>query len=328
MPNAPPRYNPDQLQLQKAQMEADMNARKARAPTDLNLPDGMEETVLGDGVQQYKALQELERKLDATMMRMRLQLKDSLYQRPRYWRTLRIFVWNTVKDQPWQVGDLDENAFDFSTGLQATYKIFINGKLLPDEDPIGALDDGDSDEGESIVAASQEKEEDVMDTKEKDPANTGEKATKDEDLDKPSQVGTKTKLSHFFKAITVDMHRDPNLQPDGVTALEWKKPSPQPNAQFLAEDADFDILHFERKSDENIQCTINFYPDEEPERYLLTPELARLCDEKADDRTTVMWKLWEWVKGHGLLQDEEKKIVVCDEVLRAVCPHFFLIALV
>ena len=312
-------------------MEQERTSREARAPTDLNLPDGIEETVLGDGVQQYKTLQEFERKLDATMMRMRLQLQDNLYRRPKYYRTLRIFIWNTVKDQPWQIDNLDENAFDFDTGAQSTYKIFINGKLLPDQDPIGGDSDEDGNSEDEHTAAGKEKGDSAMDVDEetRDKAITKAAADQDaaEDLDKTSPVHSKARLSHFFKAITVDMHRDPNLQPDGITALEWKKPPPQPNAQTLAEDADFDILHFERKSDENINCTINFYLDEEPERYQLSPELARICDEKTDDRTTVMWKLWEYIKAFGLMQDEEKKTISCDELLRAVCSTFLSLPL-
>ena len=75
---------------------------------------------------------------------------------------------------------------------------------------------------------------------------------------------------------------------------------------------------FERKGEENINCTVNFYLDEEPERYQLSPALARICDEKAEDRATIMWKLWQYINAHGLLQDEEKKTISCDELLRAV----------
>lgn len=307
-------------------MEQDEKSRKARAPTDLNLPDGIEETVLGDGVQQYKTLQDFERKLDATMMRMRLQIQDNLYRRPKYFRTLRVFIWNTVKDQPWQVGGLDQNAFDFDTGLQSTYKIFINAKLLPDEDPIGGDSDDDSDLEDEAVSAGEDEEDTAMEAGEKAKAKAEKRTAAEkkaaEDLGNPSSVHSKTKLSHFFKAIAVDMHRDPNLQPEATTALEWKKPTPQLNAQTLPEDADFDILYFERKSDENINCTVNFYLDEEPERYVLSPELARICDETTEDRTAVIWKLWEYIKTFGLLQDEENKTISCDELLRAVCIPF------
>lgn len=327
IPGAPPRYTAEQTAFQaqntKAQMDANMASRKARAPTDLNLPDGIEETVIGDGVQQYKKLQEIEGKLDATMMRMRLQIQDDMFRRPKYYRTLRIFIWNTVKDQPWQLGGLEQNAFDFNTDLQGSYKIFINGKLLPEEDPIEAESDADSGSEDESIHADRENRDDAMVTGE-GAKHKKRKAQADdevpEDTDKPSPIQSKTRLSHFFKAITVDMHRDSHiqLQPDGTTTLEWKKPPPQPNAQTLVQDADFDILDFERKGEENINCTVNFFLDEEPERYQLSPALARICDEKAEDRATIMWKLWQYINAHGLLQDEEKKTISCDELLRAV----------
>ena len=327
IPGAPSRYTADQAQYQaqnnKAQMDANMASRKARAPTDLNLPDGIEETVLGDGVQQYKKLQELEGKLDATMMRMRLQVQDDMHRRPKYHRTLRIFIWNTVRDQPWQSGGLEQNAFDFNTDLQGSYKIFINGKLLPDEDPVDEEDDADIDSEDDKGAVRRETD-DAMDTGEDSELKARKKTQADEksteNLDEPSPIQSKTKLSHFFKAVTVDMHRDSNiqLQSDGTTTLEWKKPPPQPSAQTLAPDADFDILNFERKGEENVNCTLSFYLDEDTERYLLSPALARICDEKLEDRGTIMWKLWQYINAHGLLQDEEKKTISCDDLLRAV----------
>jgi hypothetical protein len=35
-----------------------------RKPTDKNLPDGIEEVIIGEGVQQYKNLRDLEKRLD------------------------------------------------------------------------------------------------------------------------------------------------------------------------------------------------------------------------------------------------------------------------
>ena len=301
-------------------MEQEEKSRKARAPTDLNLPDGIEETVLGDGVQQYKTLQEFERKLDATMTRMRSQIQDYLFHRPKYYRTLRIFIWNTVHNQPWQEDQPEANKYGFDAS-QPTYKIFISGKLLPDEDPMEGNNDDDSD-FESDTA---------MDTDDQVKARAEKKAAAEhkaaEDRHKPSPVHSrKSKLSHFFKAITVDMHRDSNDQRQGTDApptLEWKKSPPQPNAQTLADNADFDILSFERRSDGNTNCTFSFYLDDDPERFQLSPELASICDEKVEDRNTVLWKVWEYVKAYGLLQDEEKKIVSCDELLRSVYCTFF-----
>lgn len=71
---------PSQMQAQQqAQLQANDRAKtRSRKPTDRNVPEGAEECVIGDGVQRYRELRELERRLDATMMRKRLDLQDSV----------------------------------------------------------------------------------------------------------------------------------------------------------------------------------------------------------------------------------------------------------
>lgn len=129
---------------------------------------------------------------------------------------------------------------------------------------------------------------------------------------------TRSKLSHFFKSITIDFDRSKSLQPDGATAIEWKKPPLPPNVTTLPPSADFDLLEFERKSDENINCTVNLVRDESPERFRLSPGLAALLDTKEDDRAGVVMGIWEYVRAHGLQEDEERRGIRCDERLRAV----------
>jgi SWI/SNF-related matrix-associated actin-dependent regulator of chromatin subfamily D len=71
---------PAQMQAQQqAQMQATDRARlRSRKPTDKNIPEGVEECIIGDGVQQYKDLKDLERRFDATMMRKRLDIIDAV----------------------------------------------------------------------------------------------------------------------------------------------------------------------------------------------------------------------------------------------------------
>ena len=65
-----------QAKIQEAQIEK-ARTRTAK-PVDKNIPDGVEDCVIGDGVQRYRELRELERKLDSTMMRKRLDIQDSV----------------------------------------------------------------------------------------------------------------------------------------------------------------------------------------------------------------------------------------------------------
>lgn len=64
---------------QQAQLQASDRAKlRSRKPTDKNLPEGVEECIIGDGVQRYKELRDLERRLDATMTRKRLDMTDTV----------------------------------------------------------------------------------------------------------------------------------------------------------------------------------------------------------------------------------------------------------
>ena len=71
---------PAQMQAQQAaQLQANDRARtRSRKPTDKNIPEGVEECIIGDGVQRYRELRDLERRLDSTMMRKRLDIQDSV----------------------------------------------------------------------------------------------------------------------------------------------------------------------------------------------------------------------------------------------------------
>jgi len=71
---------PAQMQAQQAaQLQASERARvRSQKPTDKNIPEGVEECIIGDGVSRYRELRELERRLDSTMMRKRLDIQDSV----------------------------------------------------------------------------------------------------------------------------------------------------------------------------------------------------------------------------------------------------------
>jgi hypothetical protein len=67
------------VQQQQAQAHAsELAKRRSRRPTDKSMPNGVEDTIIeAAGVQRYKALRDLERRLDATMTRKRLDIVDS-----------------------------------------------------------------------------------------------------------------------------------------------------------------------------------------------------------------------------------------------------------
>ncbi len=277
--------------------------RRAPNPTDKNIPEGVDDLVIGDGVQQYRKLREVERKLDAVMTRKRIDIHDSEKHNPKRWKTLQIWISNTAENQPWQARTLETDMFDFNSGIEATYKVKIEGRLLDDRELDDAADSGSDDEDEPISPEQQ---------------NIDEPDDPHKKTSPPATIATKTRFSHFFKSITIDFSRGKNLQPDAATQIEWKKSQDIP----LPESADFDCLEFERKGDENINCTINFYRDETPERSRLSKELADLLDTDEDDRGSIIYRIWEYVKAMNLQQDEEKRLIQCDDRLRAVSTRY------
>jgi hypothetical protein len=65
-------------QQQQAQAHAsELAKRRSRKPTDKNIPEGVEDSIVDvDGVQRYKDLRDVERRLDATITRKRLDIVD------------------------------------------------------------------------------------------------------------------------------------------------------------------------------------------------------------------------------------------------------------
>lgn len=66
-------------QQQQAQAAAsELAKRRSRKPTDKNLPDGVEDCIIDPAVaQRYRDLKEMERRLDATITRKRLDVVDA-----------------------------------------------------------------------------------------------------------------------------------------------------------------------------------------------------------------------------------------------------------
>ncbi|TVY93732.1 SWI/SNF and RSC complexes subunit [Lachnellula willkommii] len=299
-----------QNQLTAAQMQAQQQAQaqasdraklRSRKPTDKNMPDGVEECIIGDGVQRYRDLREIERRLDATMTRKRLDLQDSVNRNVKRYRTLRVWVSNTVEDQPWQADTLDVDAFDFSTNMDSSYRVKIEGRLLDADDEYLDSDDSDDEDGDTEMAeGGQEK-------KKKDKAPT-----------------KKYKLSHFFKAMTVDFDNRNKAKDGADQSVEWKKPVVAANSANLPNAADFDQLEFKRGGDDNINITINLVRDENPERYTVSPALAEILDTPEATRAEAVMGIYEYIKANGLQEDDEKRSFDCDDRLKAVWKHFLM----
>ncbi|KAL8823236.1 MAG: hypothetical protein Q9170_008373, partial [Blastenia crenularia] len=281
----------------KEAREKEMALRRATKPSDKNMPDGIDEFIVGDGVQQYKRMRDVERRLDALMMRKRLDLQDTRHNVSKRYRKMRIWISNTVDLQTWQNKGDDQELYDFSGASEGTYRMKIEGRLLDDDDKnLSDNDDNDEEKEQKDGSAAEQEEQPIQ---------------------KPVvRIGArpKTKLSHFFKAITIEFDRSKNLQADYATQIEWKRPPYSSDALSYPNGADFDSLEFERKGDTDVNCTVHFYRDDN--RFLLSDPLAELLDSKEEDRRTVIIAIWDYIKAMNLQHDDEKRAVQCDDRLR------------
>lgn len=226
---------------------------------------------------------------------MQADLPSGLTLRQRA-RTLRIWVSNTVEDQPWQADTLDVDAFDFSTNMDSSYRVKIEGKLLDEEDD--GLDSDSEDEDDSTNGDAMDEDGDDQGKKKKREAK-------------------QYKLSHFFKAMTVDF--DKTRVSNGTEhVVEWKKPVVAPNAANPPTAADFDQLEFKRGGDENTNIVINLFRDEQPERFVLKERLVDILDVQIATRAEVVMGIWDYIKANGLQDEDEKRSFECDEQLRPV----------
>lgn len=217
------------------------------------------------------------------------------------YRTLRVWISNTVEDQPWQADTPYVDAFDFSTNMDSSYRVKIEGRLLDDEEDADASDDS---EDEDEAANGDRMDEDGK-TKNNRPS--------------PKQY----KLSHFFKAMTIDFDR--SRAKDGQDqSVEWKKPVVAAHATNLPNAADFDQLEFKRGGDENTNIIINLVRDENPERYLLSPPLADILDTPEATRAEAIMGIWDYIQAMGLQEDDEKRSFDCDDKLRAVLMSYII----
>lgn len=290
MPMPQHAVNPQYMAVQRPMPHPnDAALRRSRKPTDKNIPDGIEEVVIGEGVEQYKNLRDLEKRLDAAVVRKRLDIQDSISKTVKKYRTMRIWITNTVEDQPWQ-----------NTGSNpgsGRYKVRIEGRLLDDDnDP--TIPESEGERSADDDAMDQDKEEG--------------------DKDKPETKKQPQRFSHFFKTVTVDFDKPATTASEEVKPITWNKPQVPANAPSPPQNAEFDSIQFSRSSQENLNVTVNLVRDETPERFKLSKELAEVLDVEEETRSGIVLGIWDYIRAMELQEDEEKRQVRCDHRLRSV----------
>ncbi|EED19494.1 SWI-SNF complex subunit (BAF60b), putative [Talaromyces stipitatus ATCC 10500] len=273
----------------------DAQIRRSRKPTDKNMPDGVEDYVIGDGVQEYKKLRDLEKRLDSSMVRKRLDIQDSLGRAVKRYKTLRVWISNTAEGQVWQKGEQNGNGGPGS----GRYKVRIEGRLLDDDSIDVTVPREDSDDEEEKEVAGGD-----GDDAEKSKSKTPQRS--------------RQKLSHFFKSITIDFDRTHNAKSEDLAPITWTKPQIPPTAVSLPPTADFDTLQFSRAAQENVNITLTLVRDETPERFKVSKELQEIIDVEEDTKSGILLGIWDYIRTMKLQEDQEKRQIHCDARLRMI----------
>ncbi|TPX32072.1 hypothetical protein SmJEL517_g04788 [Synchytrium microbalum] len=122
---------------------------------------------------------------------------------------------------------------------------------------------------------------------------------------KKYQTGVHHKFSYFVKSMVVELKRDSNLYSEG-NIIEWQK---NPSAPEM------DGFEVKRKGDSELPCRIIITLDQ-PDKFKLPAEMARLLDIHTDNRQNIMLGLWQYIKHHKLQDPEDRKKLNPDEGLR------------
>jgi SWI/SNF-related matrix-associated actin-dependent regulator of chromatin subfamily D len=236
-----------------------------RKPTDLNLPDKLGEIV--PEAKLYENLQDIERRLDATISRKKLDLQDTLARSIKKTKILRVFVSSTASDQPWQtVGRLDDSGFDFmeAPGVPS-WTLRVEGRLVDD------------------VAA-----------------------------DEPGRP----RFNTFFTSIIVEMEPTEGASdiPLENSIVEWHEPPPSATNQNV----EFDVLDIRRKGDRNVNAKLTLQLKEYPNKFKLSPQLSRILAIEEETKPGVVVAMWHYIKYHKLQDVDEKRLIKCDQALKAL----------
>jgi SWI/SNF-related matrix-associated actin-dependent regulator of chromatin subfamily D len=287
--------------------------RSSTVPTDREIPDGVENMVIGDVAQRYKSLRDVERRLDAVMINKRLAARDSGQRYERRLRTMRIWISAKSVEKDGSDTRMDDT-FDFGEDLGGGhYKMRIEGRLLPDQDG----DDDDDDDLDEVEPGKGT----IMDIDKPDAPSTDAKPSTTKTNDSP-------RLSHFFKQITIAFQPSRHALPNSTAAppVEWKRPEPPPNnSRPLNPEANFDALEFERKVDEPVQKVVVTMHRAEPTgrvRGKLSEPLSRLLDREYEDSSGAMMGLYNYVRAKGLEEEGHPHRFRCDDALRTVRSNY------
>lgn len=122
------------------------------------------------------------------------------------------------------------------------------------------------------------------------------------------------KFSQFFTGFMVEID-DPTLENNVV---EWHEPNTiRTNpTQAQKDKLEFDVIDIRRKGTKNTKVKITMQLKEQPDKFHLSPPLARILAVDEETRPGVVVGMWHYIQFHKLQDMDEKRLIKCDGPLR------------
>lgn len=124
------------------------------------------------------------------------------------------------------------------------------------------------------------------------------------------------RFSSFFTSIIVELEQ--TEEPiEGGNIIEWHEPRQPPNAAVAAAaNIEFDVFDVKRKGDQNLKAKIMLQLKEYPDKFKLSPPLAKMLALDEETKPGVVIALWQYIKFHKLQDSDEKRSIRCDAAFK------------
>lgn len=131
--------------------------------------------------------------------------------------------------------------------------------------------------------------------------------------DTPADKPGRRCFSSFFTSIIVELDCEDSEAPPEGKVVEWHEPPPG-----TGNNVEFDVLDIRRKGDQNMNAKVILQLKEYPNKFKLSPPLAKLLALDEETKPGVVVALWQYIRFHRLQDLDEKRLIKCDGPMREV----------
>eukprot|EP00897_Mesotaenium_endlicherianum_P003260 jgi/Mesen1/2962/ME000176S02000 len=305
----------------RAAEAAPASKRRKKKPAGKALPERVAALVPESAL--YSQLLELERQVDATLARKKLDIQEALKHPPRSPRILRVYVFNTHANQPQQqqpaaAADAGGNGAAAAAPEPPSWTLHIVGRLVDNTPGAGmgvGPSGGSSKVGDSATAAMSPATWPGQGAHGAGAGAGGEGGLGGGDSWRAGAgagngVGQKggqaAPFSSFVKRLHVQL--DPAVFPDSHS-IAW---------DGMHATSHVDGFEMKRQGSREFVARVSLDMKYAPERLALSRQLADLLGVELETRPRIISALWQYVKARKLQDPSDASMIECDAPLLAI----------